>query len=428
MITRPGIDFADARNWPPMGNKSLSGYQKKRCSTTRETAGFATRPATAGLDPRRPRHRRRGLRQRRPARHVRLQRQRRALPLPQRSARRRRWVQFHLEGTKSNRDAVGAQLRCRRRTGSNSASSMAATASPPRAAAGPFRPGRRGRSSPLEIRGRPAPVRRSRSCPSTIRSTESSKGETKLRPLFPEAKKLMKTKLIRRRILSSYCLAAAARPALWGNAGGPPGRARKGASARAGRPAAGSEYRRQSSRLKEYDRCIAFFEKLSGSSGCVQRLPQLRLRLRRQDPGCRLDHPGDPRQQALNRTSPSRSSCAPSWIASTPAGTATSTGRRSSGGRTLGVADLEKAVEIAARGEADQASTSGLHRPGRRLLEDGRPEKARAIWQEGLKRFPGRPAAEARLSREGEELEAYIDDQLDPNKRVDTDLLELWEE
>src|SRR5437899_1266752 len=30
MVTRPGVDFADARNWPPMGNKSLSDYQKKR--------------------------------------------------------------------------------------------------------------------------------------------------------------------------------------------------------------------------------------------------------------------------------------------------------------------------------------------------------------------------------------------------------------
>jgi hypothetical protein len=31
MITRtPAVDFADARNWPPMGGKSLSGYEKKR--------------------------------------------------------------------------------------------------------------------------------------------------------------------------------------------------------------------------------------------------------------------------------------------------------------------------------------------------------------------------------------------------------------
>ena len=30
MIVRPGVDLADARSWPPMGKKSLSGYQKKR--------------------------------------------------------------------------------------------------------------------------------------------------------------------------------------------------------------------------------------------------------------------------------------------------------------------------------------------------------------------------------------------------------------
>ena len=30
MITTPNIDFADARSWPPMGNKSLSGYEKKK--------------------------------------------------------------------------------------------------------------------------------------------------------------------------------------------------------------------------------------------------------------------------------------------------------------------------------------------------------------------------------------------------------------
>jgi hypothetical protein len=30
MVTQPNVDLTDARNWPPIGNKSLSGYQKKR--------------------------------------------------------------------------------------------------------------------------------------------------------------------------------------------------------------------------------------------------------------------------------------------------------------------------------------------------------------------------------------------------------------
>ena len=53
-------------------------------------------------------------------------------------------------------------------------------------------------------------------------------------------------------------------------------------------------------------------------------------------------------------------------------------------------------------------------------------EKAKAIWQEGAKRFPDSKPLKERLAREGEELKNYIDDQLDPNKRVDTDLREIW--
>ncbi|MGA2214865.1 MAG: VCBS repeat-containing protein, partial [Bryobacteraceae bacterium] len=50
MITRPGIDFADARNWPPMGNKSLSGYQKKRLFHNERGQIFKDEAAKYGLD------------------------------------------------------------------------------------------------------------------------------------------------------------------------------------------------------------------------------------------------------------------------------------------------------------------------------------------------------------------------------------------
>src|SRR5260370_5656701 len=40
MVTKPGIDFADARNWPPMGDKSLSGYQKKKLFHNEHGTGF----------------------------------------------------------------------------------------------------------------------------------------------------------------------------------------------------------------------------------------------------------------------------------------------------------------------------------------------------------------------------------------------------
>ncbi|MBM3263866.1 MAG: CRTAC1 family protein [candidate division Zixibacteria bacterium] len=50
MIVRPGIDFADARNWPPMGAKSLSGYQKKRLFHNERGQMFKDEAARHGLD------------------------------------------------------------------------------------------------------------------------------------------------------------------------------------------------------------------------------------------------------------------------------------------------------------------------------------------------------------------------------------------
>src|SRR5260370_15344083 len=43
-----------------------------------------------------------------------------------------------------------------------------------------------------------------------------------------------------------------------------------------------------------------------------------------------------------------------------------------------------------------------------------------------LQLFPNHPELKARLARDGDELEKYIYDQLDPNKRVDTNLAPLW--
>jgi len=53
-------------------------------------------------------------------------------------------------------------------------------------------------------------------------------------------------------------------------------------------------------------------------------------------------------------------------------------------------------------------------------------DKARATWTEGLKEFPGCKPLEERLARQGDELKSLIEDALDPNKRVDTNLKDLW--
>jgi len=50
MITTPGVDFADARNWPPMGTKSLSGYQRSRLFRNLDGTGFRDEAARHGVD------------------------------------------------------------------------------------------------------------------------------------------------------------------------------------------------------------------------------------------------------------------------------------------------------------------------------------------------------------------------------------------
>jgi hypothetical protein len=85
VMQEKGGDFSDARDWPPMGNKSLSGYQKKKLFHNEGGQLFTEQAARHGLDSTRDG---RGLRRRRPPRPVRRQRWSRALSLSQRAAAR----------------------------------------------------------------------------------------------------------------------------------------------------------------------------------------------------------------------------------------------------------------------------------------------------------------------------------------------------
>jgi tetratricopeptide (TPR) repeat protein len=192
---------------------------------------------------------------------------------------------------------------------------------------------------------------------------------------------------------------------------------------------AASEYRMAVIKAGEYDRCIAFFEQLvtdhpesseawlNDGYAYVDKIPAA----------------GSITQVILANNALTRFSKSierkRSWLALYTRGNSYLYWPKVFGRAPLGVADLEEAVALARK----EAKPKKVYARSFVALGDGywkteEAEKARAAWREGLKLFPGDPQLAARLARDGDDLSAYIDDQLDPNKRVDTDLKALLED
>lgn len=118
-----------------------------------------------------------------------------------------------------------------------------------------------------------------------------------------------------------------------------------------------------------------------------------------------------------------------SWIALYTRGNSQLYWPKIFGRAPLGVADLEEAVTIARReSKRRKVYVRAWIALGDGYLKTDQAEKAKATWREGLQLFGDDPELQGRLARDGEKLELYVYDQLDPNQRVDTNLAPLWEE
>lgn len=96
-------------------------------------------------------------------------------------------------------------------------------------------------------------------------------------------------------------------------------------------------------------------------------------------------------------------------------------------GRTpLAVADLEAAVAIGKEGGKRPYHVRAWVALGDAYWKLDQLDRARAAWQEALALFPGDPRLAARLAAEGDALKTLIEGDLDPAKRVDTDLRVVW--
>jgi tetratricopeptide (TPR) repeat protein len=188
----------------------------------------------------------------------------------------------------------------------------------------------------------------------------------------------------------------------------------------------GSEYRQAVIEAKEYDRSLKFFEKvvadhpaavnafLNCGFAYVDKIPTA----------------GSITQVILANSALTQFSKAleisPSWLGYYTRGNSYLFWPKVFGRTPLGIADLQQAYAIQRKEAKKPYHVRVYVSLGDGYWKMDEMEKARAIWSEGLREFPKNPALAGRLGREGDQLKDYIEAALDPAKRVDTNLKELW--
>jgi tetratricopeptide (TPR) repeat protein len=187
-----------------------------------------------------------------------------------------------------------------------------------------------------------------------------------------------------------------------------------------------SEYRQAIIHAKDFDRCIDFFEKQISSHPNSANL-HLNYGFAYVD---KIPTAGSITQVILANTALGEFSKAveiqPSWLAYYTRGAGYLFWPKIFNKAPLGVADLEKALAMQRQGPKQPYYVRTYIALGDGYCKAERFDKARATWQEGLRLFPDSSQLKERLSLQGDDLARLIENNFNPNKRVDTDLREIW--
>lgn len=190
--------------------------------------------------------------------------------------------------------------------------------------------------------------------------------------------------------------------------------------------AAGNAYRLAAIKAGAHDRCLAFFERLVAAHPNAANA-HLNHGFAYVD---KIPTAGAVTQVILANNAIAAFTRAlalrPSWVTYYTRGSSYLFWPAVFGRAPLGVADLERALDLQRREALRSYHVRGFISLGDGYWKTNQIERARQVWAEGARLFPGNAALTARLSSEGDALRAIILDTFDPNKRVDTDLDELW--
>ncbi len=189
----------------------------------------------------------------------------------------------------------------------------------------------------------------------------------------------------------------------------------------------GSEYRQAVIKGNtEYDRSIKFFEKLTADNPAASNA-WLNFGLAYVD---KIPAAGTVTQVILANTALAHFSKSielkPSWINQYCRGNSYLFWPKIFNRTHLGVADLEAAMKIQNEDKKRIYHLRTYIALGQAQWKMDETDKAKEIWKKGLELFPESVHLKAFMSKDGDELKEYIEDMLDPNKRVDTNLSELW--